>query len=178
MLVLWALGPAAARAEVADSAAGGFTVKIATTIEAPAADVYRKLVRNVGEWWDPVHTFSGDAHNLSIEDKPMGCYCEKLPGQGGGVRHMEVIYFVPGKALRMTGAIGPMQGLAAAATMTFELAAAEGGGTKVSVTYAVAGYLPGGMNTFAAPVDGVLTQQLTRLKNYVERGDPKAAAAK
>ena len=41
-----------------------------------------------------------------------------------------------------------------------------------SVTYAVSGYLPAGMNTWAAPVDSVLTGQFIRLKNYVERGDP------
>jgi hypothetical protein len=40
------------------------------------------------------------------------------------------------------------------------------------VTYAVGGYLPAGMNTLATPVDSVLTAQVTRLKNYIERGDP------
>jgi hypothetical protein len=42
----------------------------------------------------------------------------------------------------------------------------------------VTGYLPAGMNTWAAPVDSVLTEQVTRLKNYVERGDPAKAADK
>lgn len=31
-----------------------------------------------------------------------------------------------------------------------------------------------GMNTWAATVNGVLTEQVKRLKNYVERGDPAA----
>ena len=53
----------------------------------------------------------------------------------------------------------------------FDVKVAEGG-TKLEVTYAVAGYLPAGMNTWAAPVDGVLEEQFTRLKNYVETGDP------
>jgi hypothetical protein len=26
---------------------------------------------NLGDWWSD-HTFSGDAHNLTIDDKPMG----------------------------------------------------------------------------------------------------------
>jgi len=34
------------------------------------------------------------------------------------------------------------------------------------------------LNSYAAPVDGVLTQQFTRLKNYVEHGDPAPKAAK
>jgi hypothetical protein len=54
--------------------------------------------------------------------------------------------------------------------MTIELSAAEGG-TKLEVTYAVAGYLPAGMDTWAAPVDGVIEEQFTRLKKYVEAGD-------
>ena len=34
--------------------------------------------------------------------------------------------------------------------------------------------MPNGMNTWAATVNGVLTEQVKRLKNYVERGDPVA----
>jgi len=55
--------------------------------------------------------------------------------------------------------------------MDIQLSPAEGG-TKLEVTYAVTGYLPAGMNTWAAPVDSILTEQFMRLKNYVERGDP------
>lgn len=33
------------------------------------------------------------------------------------------------------------------------------------------------MNSLAVPVDGVLTEQFTRLKNYVETGNPDAASA-
>jgi hypothetical protein len=84
---------------------------------------------------------------------------------------MEVVYVAPGKTLRLSGALGPLQAIAASGSMMIELSAVEGG-TKLEVTYAVAGYLPAGMNTWAAPVDGVLEEQFTRLKNYVETGDP------
>jgi uncharacterized protein YndB with AHSA1/START domain len=165
------LAAGGAPAAVVDSSAYGFTVKIPLHIQAPPADVYRKLMRNIGDWWSPAHTFSGSAKNLSIEEKAMGCFCEKLP-DGGGVRHMEVLYLVPGKTVVLSGALGPMQPLAAAGTMRIVFAPEEGG-TKFEVTYTVAGYLPAGMNTFAAPSDGMLTEQFTRLKNYVEKGDPK-----
>lgn len=163
--VVW---PTVVRADVADSAANGFTVKLDVAIQAPPQDVYRRLVHNVGDWWDSAHTFSGDAHNLSIEDKPMGCFCEKLPS-GGGARHMEVVYADPGKRLVLIGALGPMQPMAATGSMTIQLTAA-GEGTKVAVVYAMTGYLPTGMNSLAAPVDAVLTQQFTRLKSFVENG--------
>jgi hypothetical protein len=38
-------------AEVTDSTANGFTIKITTSIHAAPADVYRRLLR-VGEWWN------------------------------------------------------------------------------------------------------------------------------
>ncbi len=78
-----------AAADVADASANGFTVKLTLNVRASPDDVYRKLVRNIGDWWDPSHTFSGNSHNLTIEERPAGCFCEKLP-DGGGVRHMEV----------------------------------------------------------------------------------------
>jgi hypothetical protein len=159
-----------AEAEVVDSASGGFTLKTTLNIKASPGEVYHKLIQNVGDWWNPAHTFSGDAHNLSIEEKPMGCFCEKLPN-GGMVRHMEVVAFMPGKTLALTGGLGPLQSLATGGSMRFELTAVDGG-TKLDMTYAVAGYLAAGMNTWAAPVDGVLKEQLTRLKNYAERGEP------
>jgi uncharacterized protein YndB with AHSA1/START domain len=169
-VVFLALAPRWAMPAVVDASAGGFTVRTTVAIRAAPGDVYQRLVRNIGDWWNPSHTFSGNAHNLSIEEKTMGCFCERLPG-GGGVRHMEVVYVAPGKTLRLSGALGPMQAIAASGIMTIELSAAEGG-TKLEVTYAVAGYLPAGMNTWAAPVDGVVEEQFTRLKNYVETGDP------
>lgn len=157
------------RAEVADSASNGFTIKTTMNIQAPPEDVYRRIVRNIGDWWDPAHTYSHDAHNLSIEEKAMGCFCEKLPGSGV-VRHLEVISLMPGKSIVFAGALGPLQSIAAAGSMKFQLEAAAGG-TKLDFTYAVVGYLPAGLNTWAAPVDSVLNEQLTRLKNYIERGN-------
>jgi uncharacterized protein YndB with AHSA1/START domain len=156
-------------AEVADSGGNGFTIKTTLTIQASPEEVYRRLIR-VGDWWDPEHTYSGDSHNLSIEETPGGCFCEKLPNQGG-VRHMQVVYVDPGKRLRMIGGLGPFQSMAATGSLTVELSSA-GAGTKLELTYAVTGYAPGGMSNLAAPVDSVLTQQFTRLKNYVEHGDP------
>lgn len=155
-------------AEVADSANNGFTVKITLNVHAAPKEVYRRLLR-VGDWWESSHTFSGDAHNMTI-NFATGCWCEKLP-HFGGVRHMDVITAEPAKLLRLRGLLGPMQPLGASGTMSIELTSAEGG-TRLDVQYAVGGYLPAGLNTFAAPVDSVLTQQFTRLKNYVETGDP------
>lgn len=163
-----ALVPGWLRAEVVDSSAGGFTVKETLSIKVAPMDVYKRFF-HVGEWWNSQHTFSGDAHNLSIEESAGGCFCEKLPN-GGGVKHLEIVFLAPGKTIVMHGALGPMQTLAATGSLQLQLTAADGG-TKLEVTYAVTGYLPAGMNTWAAPVDGVLKEQFTRLKNLLEHGD-------
>ncbi|HXB67959.1 MAG TPA: hypothetical protein VNY05_06935 [Candidatus Acidoferrales bacterium] len=167
-----ALAANRAPAEVVDSASNGFVVRITVNIKAAPDEVYRRIVHNVGDWWNSEHTFSHDSHNLTIEEKATGCFCEKLPNNGG-VRHMEVIYLAPGKALILSGALGPLHSIAATGNMTFDLSPADGGTTLV-VSYAVHGYLKAGMNTWAAPVDGVLVEQITRLKNYIERGNQAA----
>lgn len=161
------------RADVADSAPNGFTIKITTTVKGTPADVYRRILR-IGEWWSPDHTFSGDAHNLSIDERPMGCFCEKLPN-GGAVRHMEVVFLQPGKVLRLSGGLGPLQAMGAAGSITFALSPAEGG-TKLEFTYAVTGYSPQGMNALAPIINKVLTEQVMRFKSYVETGSPAAAS--
>ena len=75
------------------------------------------------------------------------------------------------KSLVMTGGLGPMQSIAATGSMRIQLAAAEGG-TKFEMVYSVVGYLPTGMQTWAKPADGMLTEQFTRLRNYIENGSP------
>jgi hypothetical protein len=168
IILALAAGPAAP--DVIDATANGFTIKVTLHIKAAPHDVYHRLIRNIGDWWNPQHTFSGNSHNLSIDEKAMGCFCERLPNEGT-VRHMEVIFLAPDKTLGMTGGLGPLQSMAAGGNMRIDLSPEEGG-TKLDVMYAVTGYLPAGMNTWAMPVNGVITEQFTRLKNYVEHGQP------
>jgi uncharacterized protein YndB with AHSA1/START domain len=168
--VVCAMLAAPVRGEVVESTAAGFSVRNAATIGAPPALVYAALTEKVGGWWDPAHTFSHDSDNLSMDATPGGCFCERLP-DGGGVRHMTVVYASPGKLLRLTGAIGPLQEAAVAGTMTWTLSAA-GGGTAVEMTYTVGGFRVGGFRDLPAVVDGVLRGQLARLKAFVETGHP------
>jgi len=162
--------PACASADVVDSAPNGFTLKITLTVQSMPADVYRLLVHNWGDWWSSSHTYSGDAHNLSIDDKPGSCLCEKLP-DGGGVQHMVVVTAMPGKRLVLRGALGPLQAMGADGSMSIVLSP-DSAGTKLEVTFAAGGYSAGGMDKLAAPVNMVLTEQFTRLKNFVEHGSP------
>ena len=152
-------------ADVVDSSPNGFGTKVTVTVNAPAARAYAALTK-IGSWWNKDHTWSGDSANLSLEARAGGCFCEKLPG-GGSVQHMAVIFADPGKMLRLSGGLGPLQDLAVAGVMTFAFSEANGM-TTITVTYKISGYMAGGLNALARPVDAVVTEQVMRLKTYVE----------
>ena len=170
LAILFAILTAPLRGDVIESTAAGFLVRNTAAINAPPATVYTALTEGVGGWWDPVHTFSRDARNLSVDAKAGGCFCERLP-DGGGVEHMRVVYASPGKLLRLAGAIGPLQEAALAGTMTWNLLQA-GRGTTVELSYTVGGFRAGGFRDMPTVVDGVLRGQLARLKAFVETGRP------
>ena len=167
VLVLIA-GPAGAA--VVDAQPGGFEVESTTAIAAPPGKVYAALIQP-GQWWSSEHTYSGDAHNLTLDLRAGGCWCETLKN-GGFAQHMRVVYADPGKALRVAGGLGPLQALGVVGALTWTIKPAPGGGVTLTQTYVVGGYAPGGLANLAGPVDGVLSQQLARLKAYVETGRP------
>jgi uncharacterized protein YndB with AHSA1/START domain len=165
-----------ASADVIESTDAGLLVRNEASVAAPPGRVFSTLTERVAMWWDSSHTFSGDAKNLSIEPKAGGCFCERL-ANGGSVRHLSVIYVDPGKELRLEGGLGPLQESAVTGVMIWKLTEA-GSNTQVMLSYAVGGYRPGGLHLLAMPVDGVLREQLVRLKRLVETGraDPGPAA--
>ncbi len=171
LLAVVLLFASAAFAEIVDITPTGFVVKHSTTIGATPEQVYEALTRHVGDWWSPDHTYSHDAHNLSIDARPGGCFCEKLPG-GGGVEHMTVVFLSPGHILRMTGATGPLQEWGLAGSMTWTLAPSNGS-TKLEFSYSVGGYKQGGFEKIAPTIDAVFGEQLNRLKAFVETGKPE-----
>lgn len=148
------------RAEVVSSGANGFAVKHELRIARGTAAAYARLIR-IQDWWSSDHTYSGSAANLSLAARPGGCWCEKLPA-GGFVRHMEVVYAAPGKALRLAGGLGPLQEMGASGVLSFRLEAESADATRVTVSYVVSGYAPQGFTEMARAVDSVLGGQLAR----------------
>jgi uncharacterized protein YndB with AHSA1/START domain len=170
-LVAFAALLAHAAGAAVQTAPNGFVVRHEATLNAPPAKVYEALLA-VGAWWDPAHTYSGDSNNLSIDARPRGCFCERL-ADGGGVEHMRVVYLAPGKVLRMSGGLGPLQGSGLAGAMTWALAP-SGNGTKLQLTYSVGGFIEGGFEKVAPAVEDMLGHQLARLKLLVDTGSPVA----
>lgn len=170
-----ALAPGTASAEVTSSSAGGFIVRIELPVAAAPADVYAKFFE-IGKWWSDVHTYTGKASNLSLRNEPGGCFCEALAG-GGFVGHGALVYSDKGKVARLDGALGPLQELGAHGLLAFNFGAADktnpAAGTKLVVTYTVSGFQPDkGFAPIAEPVNGVLKEQVERLKRFVETGKP------
>jgi uncharacterized protein YndB with AHSA1/START domain len=148
----------------------GFLVKFEVSINAPAAKVYDALVGQIGSWWDSEHTYSGDAKNLSIDARPGGCFCEKLPN-GGGIEHARVIYVAPREVLRLSGALGPLQASGVAGTLTWKLISGTDN-TRIQFSYSAGGFIDGGFERIAPAVESVLRGQLERLKQFAEREKP------
>ncbi|WP_184715068.1 SRPBCC family protein [Caulobacter sp.] len=155
----------AARAEVVEAQPNGFEVRHVAVVEAPAAVVWATLLQP-SKWWSSSHTWSGSAANLSLAAASGGCFCERLPN-GGSVLHMTTVQAVPNQKLVLTGGLGPLQSSGASGALTVQLAESAGR-TTVTFTYDVGGWFKGGLDKIAAPVDGVLGQQVVGLKRAVE----------
>jgi len=159
-----------ASAEVSNVAPNGFQIQESVHIAAPPDKVYASLITPM-HWWSSEHSFSGDSGNMTLDATAGGCWCETLP-DGGSVQLMVVEFAAPGKLLRLSGALGPFQAHAITGTMTFELKQA-GDGTALTLTYEMAGYVRGGFGALPKAADGVLTEQMVRLKKYLETGAPQ-----
>ncbi|MCK5908416.1 MAG: SRPBCC family protein [Caulobacter sp.] len=154
-----------ARAEVVDAQPNGFQVRREVVVSRPAAAVWEVLLQP-SRWWSSAHTWSGSAANLSLAAASGGCFCERLPN-GGSVLHMTTVNAAPGARLVLSGALGPLQTSGATGALAFTLAEKDGQ-TTVTVTYDVGGYMKGGLDKWAGPVDGVIGQQVAGLKAAVE----------
>ncbi len=168
LIKLSALGLAAmlmssARAEVQQTGEGRFTTQSVILVDLAPAAAYRALVK-VSDWWDPAHTWSGSSKNLALGARAGGCFCEKLK-EGGSVQHARVLFAQPGQLLRLEGALGPLQDMAVTGVLSFTLAP-DGPGTRITMSYRVAGALTMDPAKLAPLVDQVMTSQLERLRKY------------
>jgi hypothetical protein len=162
----------AARAEIVSAAPNGFNLR--HVIDAPnvAAPVVWAALADIARWWDPEHTYSGDARNLSLDPVVRGCFCEKL-SLYGGIEHGTVVYAHPAKTLRLIGALGPLQEFGVTGALTWQIEAASGG-SKITMTYNVGGFADRPLSDWAPIVDEVLGAQAKRLGYFVTTGTPEA----
>lgn len=166
---LLALGAAVpAVAEVVSAADNGCMIRQSVHLAASPREVYDAVIQPA-KWWNSEHTFSGSAANLTLEARAGGCFCEKL-SDGGSVQHLQVVLAIPGKTLVLRGAMGPFQGQGVAGALTWKMAAAPAGGTDVTLTYALGGYLtlPGGFAAWSKQADAMFASQIASLQKYFQ----------
>lgn len=161
--------PAAASAEVIESHDGGFASTNTAEVPASVRQTWDTLVQP-SRWWS--HTWSGDKANLTLDPRAGGCFCEALPPidgafAAGSVEHMHVLTVIPGRVLRMAGALGPLQaeGLTGTLTVTLE---ASGTGTKITWDYLVHGQARFPVSEFAGTVDAVQAEFLGELVKLLQ----------
>lgn len=167
MVLVGVLAAAAglAHAEVKDSAPGGFTVENSRTVPVDAMTAWDALVTGVDLWWPKDHSWWGDASRLSINPRAGGCFCEMAGRQQA--QHMTVTYVDPGKTLRMTGGLGPLQGMGLHGALEFRLVEAGEGATRITMYYRVGGYSPDDLGKLAPVVDRVQSLQLGGLADFL-----------
>ena len=155
-------------AEVKSDTDHGFALLRTVMVKRTPEAVYTAL-GEPRKWWSSRHSWSGTAANMSLELGVGGCFCERLPSTKGMVEHGRVVFASPSKQLRLRAALGPLQGEGVMGALTWSLKQVEGG-TEITQTYNVGGYLQGGAKPWAPIVDSVVNEQLDRLKSYLETG--------
>jgi hypothetical protein len=168
LIGVFTLTPFIAFAEVTSVNDTGFALSYEQTADVSPDEIYNAMTR-IGEWWDPDHSWEGKPENLYMDMRIGGCFCEKL-SNGGGVEHLRLVYFAPGKEIRLTGGLGPLQGMGMSGAMVWAINPGEEQNT-VSWKYAVHGH--GESIRMLAPiVDSVQQQAFDRLMRFIKTGEP------
>ena len=166
VFVLWATG---ARADIIQPSPDLTEISFQLHVTTNAAGAYA-AVTHPEKWWNGEHSYSGDAANMTLEAVAGGCWCEKLPA-GGSVQHMRVLTAIPGKLLRLSGGLGPLQEQPMTGVMTWSFKDDPAGGSVIDLKYRLAGSsdLPA---NWPQAVNGVLGGQMQRLQNFLNKGAP------
>ena len=174
--------PISAQAEVTQTSDNGFVTKDVAFVQATPKETWLALIAPA-DWWSSEHTWSADAANLRLTPQAGGCFCEKIPEVEtpdsftleGSVEHMRVIQAYPEAALRMVGALGPLQSEPVNGVLTIALTEVDlpgegaGKGTRIVWEYNVGGSMRYPIPTISKAVDGVMSLQLAGLAKKLGR---------
>lgn len=161
-----------AAAEVVERSADHFVLRYETTMETTQDDLIASL-EDIGNWWNPAHTYSGDAHNLHLALDVGTCFCEAMP-DGSTFEHGAVDEYDPETGVLIDAALGPLRGKATLAAWGFGWTGGAGGaGWNVVMTYVVRGP---GLGAYADGVDAVMQDQFSRFTRYLEYGPEEPEA--
>ncbi|TIX50419.1 SRPBCC family protein [Alteraurantiacibacter aquimixticola] len=149
-----------ATAEVVPSETGGFASTHTAVVAADPAATWAMLIEPQ-HWWS--HSWSDNSANMSLNPVAGGCFCEVIPDPAGGApgsaEHARVVMVMPGRTLRMVGALGPLQSEGLAGTLTVTLAEVDAG-TQITWDYVIGGQSRLPLGELAPVVDSVQAEFL------------------
>ena len=157
-----------ARAAVTHARPDGFLIDVAIDIAATPARAYAAL-GEVGRWWSPGHTWSGEPANLSLSLAAGSCFCERW--ESGSVEHARVIFAKQNELLRLDGALGPLQSMGVTGVVTFAFEPTPGG-TKLHFSQRVSGDPVHSLDQIAPFADQMMVETAGRFVRFVETGKP------
>lgn len=167
--------PVPSQAEVANKSEVGFVTNAELDVPGKSPDDVWQALLKPSTWWNPLHSWSGDADNLYLDAQAGGCFCELLPlpkgapagTRRGSIEHARIMAAMPPRLLRLNGALGPLQGEALNGTLTILLKPTPAG-THMAWTYVVGGFMRMKVEDIAPIVDRVLAEQAQRLAAAAE----------
>jgi len=171
-------------AEVIQSEDNHFVTRDEALVETDPKATWLALI-SPSRWWSSEHTWTGDSSNLSLMPQASGCFCETIPEiededritLEGSAEHMRVVQAHPERALRMIGALGPLQSEPVTGVLMIALSAVENG-TRIVWEYNVGGQTRYNTAEIAIAVDGVMSLQLGRLADMLGRVERAGSAMK
>lgn len=164
-LLILCLVSLSSQAEVKHISEFGFIVENRFTTAQPVEKVWQALVEDVDLWWPKDHSWWGESGKFTIDPRAGGCFCE-FSGNNSA-EHMHINFVEPNKLLRMTGGLGPLQGMGMFGALDWQFSQDQGN-TTVTLRYAVNGINPDGFEKLAPIVAKVQGIQLDGLRQYVE----------
>jgi uncharacterized protein YndB with AHSA1/START domain len=157
-----------AAAEIVSRSENAFMLKFTGRTTLGPAGVPEALSQ-LPLWWDPAHSYSGDADNLSLDLGVGGCWCEKLE-DGTDFDHGRTLSVEPDE-MRFHAPFGPLRSMATRADLVVTYPLVDGVVTP-TWTFVVEGP---GVGAMAEPVDAVMGGGFAR---WIAHMDGLAAAGR
>ena len=154
-----------ASGEVLLIAETGFIIENRIQVNSNREVTWRAFTQQVGQWWPSDHTWWGETSSLTIDNYAGGCFCEKNGNKSA--EHMRIAFVDPNRLMRMTGGLGPLQGMGMFGALEWTFETIEQG-TEVTMTYSVNGISPDGFAELAPIVDRVQAIQLGGLETLLQ----------
>ncbi|UAA39953.1 SRPBCC domain-containing protein [Paraneptunicella aestuarii] len=159
-----------AQAKVISNTEYGFTIENESIIKHSPEKAWQWFISDIDQWWPKSHSWWGEKGTFTLDDYAGGCFCEKTDAKtGNSAEHMRVNFVDKHKLLRMTGGLGPLQGMGIYGALDWRFEQTEQGDTKVTLRYQANGYNPESFKELIPIVDKVQAMQLGALVEYANK---------